>query len=87
MLRGQVAHWLEINLAYLNFMHLTSLPIDEDRKGWGEWDQKALNYGQQGRETANENVAGMQCKGPCNKACKCETLRMAATDSIGSGLT
>jgi len=47
-------------------MHLTSLPIDEDRKGWGEWDQKALNYGQQGRETANENVAGMQYRGPCN---------------------
>lgn len=31
-------------------MHLTSLPIDEDRKGWGEWDRQALNYGYAGKQ-------------------------------------
>ena len=42
------------------------------RKGVGSRGKKVLNYGKQERETANENVAGTQYKGPCNKACKCE---------------
>jgi len=56
------------------------------RKGVGSGSKKALNYGKQERGTANENVAGTQYKGPCNKACECENphtwLLQTSTGSI-----
>ena len=50
------------------------------RNGWVSGSKKALNYGMLGRQTANENVAETQSKGPCNKAHKCKPQRMAATN-------
>ena len=41
------------------------------RKGGGGcWNKKALNYGKQGRQIANENVAGTQSKPPGMAAAK-----------------
>lgn len=37
-------------------IHL-SRPHVEDKKGWGSGSKKALNYGKQGRQTANKNIA------------------------------
>ena len=48
--------------------------------GSGSGSKKALNYGKQGSQTANENVAETQSKGPCNKAYKCEPPHMAAAN-------
>ena len=50
------------------------------RKEEGVGAKKALNYGKQGRQTVNENIAGTQYKGPCIKACKGQPLRMAAAN-------
>ena len=50
----------------------------QTKKGGGSGNKKALSYGKQGRQTANENVAGTQSKGPCNKADKCKPPHMAA---------
>ena len=63
------------------------------RKGGQSGSQKALNYGKQDRQTGNKNIAGMQSKGPCSKACKCTPPPLptwppqTAAVSIGSSLT
>jgi len=48
------------------------------RKVGGSGSKKALNYGKQGRQTANENIAGTQYKGPGYKARNCEPPNMDA---------
>ena len=40
-------------------------------KGGESQSKKALNYCKQGRETVKEDIAGIQHKGPCNKANPC----------------
>lgn len=52
--------------------------MTKTRKGGGSGNKKALNDGWQARQANSEqNIAEMQSKGPCNKACKCKPLRMA----------
>ena len=58
------------------------------RKGGGR--KKAINYGNQGRQTSNKNEAEMQSKDPCSKARKCKLrtwLPRTATDNIGLSFT
>ena len=40
------------------------------KKGEGSGSKTALNYGKQGRQTANKNKAAMQLD-PCNNSARC----------------